>query len=391
MFVSALKKSFTPMLARGFSKIVHMAGQPKYHNDTKNVALRGTYIEGNFKDLPNLIFFPEMCDPVVNWTKFFADPDNQILNQRNVWLLNPRNFGNSDRHESFDLNDMADDVIRFMYENKISTATLAGHGFGGKLALAVGCYHAERVTGVVSIDSAPLDQRYHEAFREFREYIDFCSHLDLSMSRPDVEHLLKKHIADPKWRAIFTQNIKRVQDKLQWDFEMNYLARNILFNKSDSLGAWSEKHGLYTGRVRFIFPEYSRWVHMNTNTLPMLKVAVRCGGFGRDIFALQGDENPLNHWMYEFDEQSFALSRKMNQFFKLYDGVHVLLQDRTEVGNYFVPDRFGTRNDSNHLYGSYSPAHLHHNWRFNNIYENSKKFDEPSQSQPAPQPEKKGK
>ena len=34
-----------------------------------------------------------------------------------------------------------------MYENKISTATLGGHGTGAKLALATGCYHAERVTG----------------------------------------------------------------------------------------------------------------------------------------------------------------------------------------------------------------------------------------------------
>ena len=33
-----------------------------------------------------------------------------------------------------------------MYENKISTATLGGHGTGAKLALATGCYHAERVT-----------------------------------------------------------------------------------------------------------------------------------------------------------------------------------------------------------------------------------------------------
>ena len=34
-----------------------------------------------------------------------------------------------------------------MYENKISTATLGGHGTGAKLALATGCYHANRVTG----------------------------------------------------------------------------------------------------------------------------------------------------------------------------------------------------------------------------------------------------
>ena len=51
---------------------------------------------------------------------------------------------------------MSDDVLRFMYENKISTATLGGHGFGGKLAMAVGCYYAERVTGII-IDFSFLD------------------------------------------------------------------------------------------------------------------------------------------------------------------------------------------------------------------------------------------
>ena len=37
--------------------------------------------------------------------------------------------------------NLLDDVIRFMYEHKISTATLGGHGIGAKLALATGCFH----------------------------------------------------------------------------------------------------------------------------------------------------------------------------------------------------------------------------------------------------------
>ena len=73
------------------------------------------------------------------------------MDYRNIWLVNPRNFGTSDRHHSFDLADMSDDVLRFMYENKMSTATLGGHGFGGKLAMAVGCYYAERVTGIIVV------------------------------------------------------------------------------------------------------------------------------------------------------------------------------------------------------------------------------------------------
>jgi len=37
-----------------------------------------------------------------------------------------------------------------MWEQKLSTATLAGHGYGAKVALAVGCYHTDRVTGKFS-------------------------------------------------------------------------------------------------------------------------------------------------------------------------------------------------------------------------------------------------
>lgn len=53
----------------------------------------------------------------------------------------------------------------------MSTATLGGHGFGAKLALAVGCYHVDRVTGVFQVDSAPIDHRYFESFKEFKSYI----------------------------------------------------------------------------------------------------------------------------------------------------------------------------------------------------------------------------
>jgi pimeloyl-ACP methyl ester carboxylesterase len=114
-------------------------------------------LKGKFNDLPNLLFFTEACDTTCNWIPFFTNPRysvtifysnlSQFLDYRNVWILNPRNFGNSDRNSSFDLSECADDVARFMYQNKISTATLGGHGFGGKVALATGMYHYERVTG----------------------------------------------------------------------------------------------------------------------------------------------------------------------------------------------------------------------------------------------------
>lgn len=115
---------------------------------------------------------------------------------------------------------------------------------------------------------------------------------------------------------------------------------------------------------------------MGTNTLPMIKVCPRVSGFGKDIFTIQGDENPLNHWIYDFEQQSFTLDRKWSKFLSMWDGVHVLLKDKSEVGNYFIPDRIGSRNDGAHVYSDYSPSHYHHNWRYSNIYEEANKKEE---------------
>ena len=54
------------------------------------------------------------------------------------------------------------------------------------------------------------------------------------------------------------------------------------------------------------------------------------------------------------------------------DGVHVLLKDRSEVGKFFVPSVSNSKVNADHLYGEASPSHIHHNWRFNDIYEKAK-------------------
>jgi len=61
-----------------------------------------------------------------------------------------------------------DDIMRFMYEHKISMATLAGHGVGGKVALAAACYNYDKVTGYCGIDTSPLNHFYHEPVKELR-------------------------------------------------------------------------------------------------------------------------------------------------------------------------------------------------------------------------------
>lgn len=64
-----------------------------------------------------------------------------------------------------------DDVARFMYEHRISSATLGGHGIGGKVALAAACYHFDKTTGYFGFDTSPMEQYYHEPVRELRNNV----------------------------------------------------------------------------------------------------------------------------------------------------------------------------------------------------------------------------
>lgn len=67
--------------------------------------------------------------------------------------------------------DIAEDIIRFMDQNKITMATIGGHGFGAKVATATATRHLERFTGVMCLDGGPLDHTYHEGYQELKSFV----------------------------------------------------------------------------------------------------------------------------------------------------------------------------------------------------------------------------
>jgi hypothetical protein len=81
--------------------------------------------------------------------------------------------------------------------------------------------------------------------------------------------------------------------------------------------------------------------------------------------------NIVSHFQEKFCSIHFLVKNIIifYRFIQRYDGVHNLLYDRDEVGKYFIPDKPNSRNKSDWEYADYSPAHYHHNWRFNNVYD----------------------
>lgn len=62
---------------------------------------------------------------------------------------------------------------------------------------------------------------------------------------------------------------------------------------------------------------------------------------------------------------------RINRFLRHQDGVNTLLTDRSEVGNFYIPDR-ETSSVGHPALGEFTPEHVHHNFRHSDAYIKSK-------------------
>lgn len=92
-------------------------------------------------------------------------------------------------------------------------ATLGGHGFGAKVALATAINNMDRVTGVINLDGGPLDHTYYEAYQELKDYVDIARKTDLTgMDLNQSTRYLKENIACSKWASIFAKGLEAKGD-----------------------------------------------------------------------------------------------------------------------------------------------------------------------------------
>lgn len=62
----------------------------------------------------------------------------------------------------------------------------------------------------------------------------------------------------------------------------------------------------------------------------------------------------------------------MGRWLRMKDGCHVLLENKTEAGVFYIPDR-GTDSAAGTSHGEYIPEHVHHNYLFTDVYEKGAK------------------
>lgn len=101
-----------------------------------------------------LIFLHGMLNAGRTWRQFVLN--DQITVNRDVLLMDLRNHGESDHHESMTYTEMAEDLARYLDERALEKVTLAGHNIGGKTAMRFAGMFPDRVKGLISFDTAPI-------------------------------------------------------------------------------------------------------------------------------------------------------------------------------------------------------------------------------------------
>jgi len=310
--------------------------------NSHDVKLQGTLLPGKGKDLPTMIWLPELVEPAENFQSFFTNPNNKISQLRNVWLLNYRNQGGSDHHASYDMDDVTADIVRFMDEHKITMATIGGHGYGAKVAAATAINNLDRFTGVIQLEGGPIDHRWHEAYQELASYIQFAAGLKLSnMDAATAHREIERGIPCAKWQSIFKQNLDCAGDRPKWNFNVQDLAANTKKHAPD-VAVWKQSYGLWPGQAMACFASNSRWVHLSTNTLPFYNVFPHLQNkFPQKIFThADGFEGPMTHWLHEEpSNEVWHLSQRIWRWLKWHDGCHILHADKSEAGWKYIADR----------------------------------------------------
>ena len=93
------------------------------------------------------------------WRQLALSPEvgsGGVGKNRDVMLVDLRNHGESDHHQSMKYTEMADDLVRFIDSRELETVTIIGHNMGAKTAMACAQMHPDRVSGFISLDTGPM-------------------------------------------------------------------------------------------------------------------------------------------------------------------------------------------------------------------------------------------
>ncbi len=186
-----------------------------------------------------------------NW----APLARQLSQQRDVYALDMRNHGDSQRADSMSYPEMANDILWFMTGEDLPEVSVLGHSMGGKIAMQLALDAPQQIKKLIVADIAP--KQYMARHEKIFEAVDEIDRAMLT-SRSDADKLIKEILPDKDLRRFLLTSLNREEDQiLGWRTNMHGLRKNYqAISDAPSLSPGK----LYDGPALFIAGSQSSYI-----------------------------------------------------------------------------------------------------------------------------------
>ena len=170
--------------------------------------------------------------PLIILHGFFASSRNwrqiaQRLSDRfHVYMPDMRNHGISPHHPIMDYPTMTADVLRFMADHNLETASLLGHSMGGKVAMWLALTAPDRLHKLIVADIAPVS--YKHCFDNIVLALKALPLLEIA-NRKQAETLLASDIPELSYRQFLLQNLILKEGSYCWRVDLDIFQRMAHF------------------------------------------------------------------------------------------------------------------------------------------------------------------
>ncbi len=198
--------------------------------------------------------------PLIILHGFFASSRNwrQIADKLaasfHVYVLDMRNHGTSPHHPIMDYPSMAADLLLFMENRGLKSASLLGHSMGGKVAMWFALNHPERMDKLIVADIAPVS--YKHCFNNLIQALKSLPLHEIS-NRKQAEQFLASAIPDLSYRQFLLQNLVLKDGAYCWRIDLD-----IFYRMAPNIIAFPDVEQLtpFTGKTLFLAGEDSGYV-----------------------------------------------------------------------------------------------------------------------------------
>lgn len=170
-----------------------------------------------------------------------------------IFAVDLRNHGESPWTPSMTLDDLCDDLLRFLDDHNIASATVLGHSLGGKASMLLALRHAPRVEQLIVVDIAPAAYGH-----DFADHIAAMRALDLTGAtrRTEAAEHLAAALADPATAGFLAQNLAAGTHGLVWKLNLDAIGAAM----PSLMGFPAAISTSYDGRTLFIRGDRSDYI-----------------------------------------------------------------------------------------------------------------------------------